>query len=110
MELNLVPLKDDTSTEQSLLQKTYQELTKPHTAISKTAVEETISIEKIKAIIIILTTQYTVTKKKTCAKAIFHNLCTLTDRYSNDPEQHFLNQSLAMEWYKIGRCSTQNTP
>jgi len=102
MKLNLVPLKDDSS-EKSLLQKTYQELTKPPIFISQKAVEETISIEKIKAIIIVLTSQYTVQNKQTSAKAIFHNLCTLTDRYSNDPEQHFLNRSLAMEWYKVGR-------
>ena len=103
MELNLVKPNGLSGIKRSPLAKPFQGATNSDIANEKNhpIQEQFLSIEKIKAIIIVLTTQYALTKKISYAQAVYHNLCTLTERYANNPEQHFLNHSLAMDWYQL---------
>jgi len=62
-----------------------------------------LSIEKLNATIIYLTTKFTLTRNISYANAVYRHLCLLSERYNTNPEKQFLTQALIMDWYSICR-------
>lgn len=78
-------------------------------AFHKDVVDQMLSIDKLKMTFMFLTTKYALTQNPVFAEAAYQHLCMLNDRCDTDPELQFLSQSLAMDWYAIGRKRAQAT-
>ncbi len=64
-------------------------------------IETKVTIEKLKTIVMFLTTKYAQTKEECFAEAAYQHLCMINDHDDADSELKFFCQSLVMDWKSI---------